>query len=83
MIGLDHRDLVLRLKSMDAVNNQEQRASDLEAFADRLDGWSRVANLAQISLGILGLIVVLLKDLPIWETLRRSGELRPPILPHE
>ena len=61
----------LRLESSDALNglaNQraesEARLQNVEFSHDRMRGW-------QSSMNILGLVIVLLKDLPIWR--KREG----------
>lgn len=61
----------LRLASRDAINSRasertesEVRLQDLEFSHDRIRGW-------QAGMNILGLVIVLLKDLPIWR--RREG----------
>ena len=61
----------LRLASRDAINSRasertesEVHLQDLELSHDRIRGW-------QSGMNILGLVIVLLKDLPIWR--RREG----------
>lgn len=57
----------LRLQSQVAINGVSAEARNLDAESDKLSGWSRWVQGVQVSLTIVGLIVVLLKDLPVWK----------------
>ncbi|MYD31668.1 MAG: hypothetical protein F4142_02265 [Nitrospira sp. SB0675_bin_23] len=60
----------LREKSKDAINKRKIQKDALIAEKQKLEHKERSVNFWFMFLNILGLIVVLLKDLPIWKSTR-------------
>lgn len=62
----------LRLKSMSAINAITKQRSLLERDIGILEAKRHLIHLVSVGLNILGLSIVMLKDLPVWRDSSRS-----------
>ena len=66
----------LRLKSRDAINDLAEERGTLESDIRELEAKKELVRLFSVALNLLGLIIVMLKDLPVWKT--RDGATHDP-----